>query len=94
LRRAFAADIFKADGFFTEMAQRKAVHVMRFMRFKDVRFEQGVMDDAAQRDTMIRKNMCIVFQVLPDLGFAVIFQPRLSFSNTDARDNCAGASAY
>ncbi len=76
LRHPLAAHILIRDRLAVQMAQRKTVHVMALVRLENIRLQQRVMRNAAQRDAVIRKDMRIVFQVLPDLRSGRIFQPR------------------
>ena len=47
------------------------------MGFEHVGLQQGVMNDTVQRDAMIRKDVLVVLEVLPQFRPGVILQPRL-----------------
>jgi hypothetical protein len=49
--------------------------------------QQRIVRDSAQRDTGIRKNVGIVFQVLSDFQFLRIFQPAAQLFSTSSRGN-------
>ena len=76
---AFAAQIFKGNGFESEMAQRELTEVVPahagFSGFEYIGLQQRVVRDAGQGDAMIGENVLVVLQVLPDLGVVRAFQP-------------------
>jgi len=76
LRCALAAHILKSDRLAIQMTQGKAIHIVTAMRFEYIGLQQGIVLNAAQADTVIGKNMTVVFHILSDLGFAFVFQPR------------------
>ena len=75
-RRALAGDLVVGDGLHAEMALGEAVHVVRVMALQHIGLEQRIVRDALQRDAMIREHMLVVFQVLTDLRFRRVLQPR------------------
>ncbi len=72
---AFARHINITDGFYIEMAQRQAVHVMRLMALQHVRLQQRIALYATQHNAVIGKDVFVVFQVLPDLLVLSALQP-------------------
>ena len=79
LRCALAAHFLESNRLALQVAQRQAIHVMALVRFEYIRFEQGVVHDAAQRDAVVGEDVAVVFQVLADFRLARVFQPRLQF---------------
>ena len=75
--RTLPGDVVVTDGSDIEVPQRKVVHIMRTMGFEHVRLQQGVMNDTVQRDPMIRKDVLVVLEVLPQFRLGGILQPRL-----------------
>ena len=52
---------------------------MPLMAFQHIGFEQGVVNDAAQRDAAVGENMGVVLDVLAEFGVAFTLQPRPQF---------------
>ena len=79
LAGTFAAQVFIGDGFEPQMASRQLAEVVAanavLAGFKYIGLEQGIVRDAGQRDTVVGKNVLVVFEVLPDLGVLSAFQP-------------------
>ena len=74
-----AHDFGIADGLHTEMSQRKAVQVVRLMAFQHVRLQQCVLGDARKLNSMVSKDVLIVFEILSQFFVLCAFQPRLEF---------------
>ena len=73
---ALAGNIVVTDRCDVQMSPREIVHVMRFVRFKDVGLEQRIVLNTVQHHIVIGERMLVVFEVLSQLFPGGIGEPR------------------
>ena len=76
LVRAFATQIFIGQTGTTHMTQGQAAQAMRFVHFEHIALQHGVVLIAAHLNALVGQHMPVVFDVLPQLRAAGVFQPR------------------
>lgn len=79
LGSTFATDIGIADRFVIQKPFGQAVHVMSPVRFEDIGFQQGIVNDPLQPDTVIGEHMAVILEILADFVFLRVFQPGFEF---------------
>ena len=76
LVHAFAAQVFKADASSPDVAQRQAAQSVRFVHLQHVALQHGVVCVALHFDAVVGEDVAVVFEMLAQLLFRRVFQPR------------------
>ena len=75
--RALPRDLVVGDRLHVEMTPRQAVHVVRTIRFQQVRLQHRIVRDPGERDTVVGEHVLVILDVLPELRRARILEPGL-----------------
>ena len=74
---ALTAQVFVVDAAASQVALGQAGQAMRLVHFEHVALQHGVVGIALDLDAMVREHMAVVFDVLAQLLFSAVLEPRL-----------------
>ena len=74
---ALAAHVFIRQSFAAQVPVGQTFQTVRLVHFQHITLQHGVVCIALHFNAMVGKHMAVVFHMLTQFVFAVIFQPRL-----------------